>query len=502
MQINVYQRGAEGMEGKSDSSQGKDMIIQIPVEKLIEDKHNRKVGGVDVIQSVGTLGVLQPILVFPQGESYKIVAGARRVASAKHFGLPVVPAIVLEEEDARIQAAENFDRKDLNPIDESDMINALLKKGMTREAIASWMNISVQQVARREKLGQLSTKMKNLVKSGQVSAAVASEFVVLPKEKQDEFLESYEGKNIASLSQSGARDKLRWKVGRRLDTCVPDLLMMVDMRGESCKSCIKCEGSDDMTLFEESEDKTCFDSECFKRRLCEYVKRYKVPFLSRNPKMNEISETTLDDSYHEVYYSNGDSIEGIDDYGKPTHYAKSVIKTEKTAEEDPTKNSRKAFNSHVDEMNALLESIEKITGEALEAAYLPSREIDTLSREVMLREQYTGNYEYDRVKIQDLVSPEEQRKSKIFAKAMLIAEVGDPIRWKKTGTRCWPLPPHRDNPLIKLAAHYVKHWTTNEVRLQYAKLWDLYLLEQWREGNEGVEPLLIAAGNLNKETWK
>ena len=477
-------------------------VEQLDTSILIEDPSNRKVGGVDIIQSVGTLGVLQPILVAKDGDKYKIIAGARRVASARHFGIPVVPAIVLQSEDVQIQAAENFDRKNLNPIDESDMILALKKKGMNREVIASWMNISVQQVARREKLGQLSAKMKNLVKSGQVSAAVASEFVVLPKELQDEFLESYDGKNIASLSQSGVRYKLRWKVGRRLDRCVPDLLMMVDMRGESCKSCSKCEGSDDMTLFEESEDKTCFDSECFKRRLCEYVKRYKVPFLSRDPKMNEISETTLDDSYHEVYYSNGDSIEGIDDYGKPTHYAKSVIKTEKTAEEDPTKNTRKAFNSHVDEMNALLESIEKITGEALESAYLPSREIDTLSREVMMGMQYAGIYEYDGVKIQDLISPDEQRKSKIFAKAMLIAEADYPIRWRKTGARCWPLPPHRDNPLIKLAAHYVKHWTTNEARLQYVKLWDLYLLEQWREGNEGVEPLLIAAGNLNKETWK
>ena len=476
-------------------------VIQIQIEKLVEDKHNRKVGGVDVIQSVGTLGVLQPILVVPQGESFKIVAGARRVASAKHFGLPIIPAIVLEEEDIQIQAAENFDRKSLNPIDESDMINSLIKKGMTREVIASWMNISVQQVARREKLSQLSAKMKNLVKSGQVSAAVASEFVVLPKEHQDEFLESYDGKNIANLSQSGARDKLRWKVGRCLDRCVPDLLMMVDMRGESCKSCVKCEGSDDMTLFEQSENKTCFDSECFKRRLCEYVKRYKVPFLSRDPKLNEISETILDDSYHEVYYSNGDAIEGIDDYGKQSYYAKTV-KTEKTAEEDPTRAARKPYNSHIDEMNTLLLAIEKLTGEALEAAYLPSKEIDTLSRKVMIREQYMGIFEYDGIKIQDLSSPEEQRKSKVFAKAMLIAEVGEPIRWRKTGARCWPLPPHRDNPLIQTAAHYVKHWITNEVRIKYAKLWEEYVLEQWSQGNTGVEPLLIAAGNINKETWK
>lgn len=424
------------------------------------------------------------------------------MASAKHFGLPFIPAIVLEEEDIQIQAAENFDRKDLNPIDESDMINSLIKKGMTREAIASWMNISIQQVARREKLGQLSAKMKNLVKSGQVSAAVASEFVVLPKEQQDEFLDSYEGRNISHLSQPGAKDKLRWKMGRCLDSCVPDLLMMVDMRGESCKTCAKCEGSDDMTLFEQSENKTCFDSECFDRRLCEYVKRYKVPFLSNEPKLNEISETALDDSYEQVYYaSRPGAIEGIDKFGKPTYYAKKQ-KPEKSSEEDPTRAARKPYNSHVDEMNTLLESIEKLTGEALEAAYLPSKEIDALSRNVMLREQYMGIYEYDGIKIQDLFSKDEQRKSKVFAKAMLIAEVGEPIRWRKTGSRCWPLPPHRDNPLIQTAAHYVKHWLTNEIRIKYAKLWEEYVLEQWSQGNTGMEPLLIAAGNINKEAWK
>jgi ParB/RepB/Spo0J family partition protein len=188
-------------------------IIQIDTSILVEDPTNRKVGGVDIIKSVETLGVLQPILVSQEGDQYKVIAGARRVASAKHYGIPVVPAIVIEKGSVQIQAAENFDRKNLNPIDESDMILALKKDGMTREAIADWMNLSVQQVAKRERLGKLSTKMKNLVKSGQLSASVASEFAMISKDAQDEYLDSYTGKDICSISPAQAKEKARGMAG-------------------------------------------------------------------------------------------------------------------------------------------------------------------------------------------------------------------------------------------------------------------------------------------------
>lgn len=480
-------------------------VEQLDTSILIEDPSNRKVGGVDIIQSVGTLGVLQPILVAKDGDKYKIIAGARRVASAKHFGIPVVPAIVLQSEDVQIQAAENFDRKNLNPIDESDMILALKKKGMNREVIASWMNISVQQVARREKLGQLSAKMKNLVKSGQVSAAVASEFVLVSKEKQDEFLSGYDGRDISIISQSQARNKARWIGGRQLRDCVPDLLLMIDIKGESCKTCPKCEGSDDKTLFEESEEKVCYDAECFRRRLCEYVKRYKVPFLSDDAQLNEISETTLDESWEKIWaYQRAafaEVVEGIDDSGKPALYGRGKA-TNTVISEDSTKPARKLFGSHIKEMNEILTSIEKLTGEALEAFYTGTHEIDCLALQVLRRNYLSEAYQYDGVAPWTLSQEESPDKAKVFAKAMLIALVGEPVRWKKAVPFQWPVPPHRDNPLIQLASRYVKKWSNHELRLKYLKLWEQYVLEQWRAGNENMEPLLIQAGNVNKETWK
>ena len=485
-------------------------IIQIDTSILVEDPTNRKVGGVDIIKSVETLGVLQPILVSQEGDQYKVIAGARRVASAKHYGIPVVPAIVIEKGSVQIQAAENFDRKNLNPIDESDMILALKKDGMTREAIADWMNLSVQQVAKRERLGKLSTKMKNLVKSGQLSASVASEFAMISKDAQDEYLDSYTGKDICSISPAQAKEKARWHGGISLNYRSQELFVFIDSKGESCKTCPRCEGSDNHTFFEETEDKVCYDKECFNRRICEYVKRYRVPFLSSDPKLNEISNTTLDEEWEEIHQyqrtSYTEVVEGINEDGMLALYAKGKTTVAKT--EDPTRAARKLFNSHVKEMNEILSVIEKITGEALEEVYRESvkrtasitEEIDMLARQVVVRNYWSDVYEYDGVSCHSAL--DDDAKPKLFAKAILLSKVDSPIRWQKTGPNSWPLPPSRNNELIKLAEWYVGAWESNELRLKYYSLWEQYVLEQWREGNKGMERLLVDAGNINKESWK
>jgi ParB family chromosome partitioning protein len=90
--------------------------------------------------SVKERGVLQPVLVRPRaGGTFEIVAGERRWRAAKLAGLPQVPALVQDRDDAttlEVALVENMAREDLNPVEEARAVAALVEElGLTREAV-------------------------------------------------------------------------------------------------------------------------------------------------------------------------------------------------------------------------------------------------------------------------------------------------------------------------------------------------------------------------------
>src|SRR5271165_4751792 len=70
--------------------------------------------------SLGERGLLQPVLVRPKaGGSYELIAGERRWRAARIAGLPTIPALVRQRDDAEtleLALIENMAREDLNPI--------------------------------------------------------------------------------------------------------------------------------------------------------------------------------------------------------------------------------------------------------------------------------------------------------------------------------------------------------------------------------------------------
>lgn len=79
--------------------------------------------------SVRQRGVLEPVLVRRVGDGYELVAGERRTRAAQDAGLKVVPAIVLDLDDREaleISIIENLQREDLNAVEETEAVLALL----------------------------------------------------------------------------------------------------------------------------------------------------------------------------------------------------------------------------------------------------------------------------------------------------------------------------------------------------------------------------------------
>lgn len=82
-------------------------------------------------ESIRTQGVLEPLIVRPQGEKYEIVCGERRYRAAKAADLNEIPCLVRELSDEQvldIQIHENLHREDIHAMDEAYAYQFLKEK--------------------------------------------------------------------------------------------------------------------------------------------------------------------------------------------------------------------------------------------------------------------------------------------------------------------------------------------------------------------------------------
>jgi ParB family chromosome partitioning protein len=85
----------------------------------------------ELVESIKSVGVLQPILVRPKGELLEVVAGERRAKAAEKAGLVRVPVIIkkLSDEEADLaRLIENVQRRDLSDYEKARWLRRLQEK--------------------------------------------------------------------------------------------------------------------------------------------------------------------------------------------------------------------------------------------------------------------------------------------------------------------------------------------------------------------------------------
>ncbi len=128
--------------------------------------------------SISEVGVLQPIVVRPSGDTYVLVAGERRLRAASQAGLSTIPAVIRGESDSRTNLTEalveNIQREDLNPLEEAAAFQELLEEyGMTHDEIAGQVGRSRSAVTNTIRLLQLPAKIQALLITKELSAGHA-----------------------------------------------------------------------------------------------------------------------------------------------------------------------------------------------------------------------------------------------------------------------------------------------------------------------------------------
>lgn len=144
--------------------------------------------------SIREHGVLQPIVVSPQGKKYVIVAGERRWRASKLAGLETIPALVRTlsgQHRLEISLIENIQRRDLNAIETATAYLKLRDQfNMTLEKIGERVGgKSASAISNTLRLLKLPKSVQEAVYEGRVSEGQVRPMIGLPEDLAKELLE-------------------------------------------------------------------------------------------------------------------------------------------------------------------------------------------------------------------------------------------------------------------------------------------------------------------------
>lgn len=127
----------------------------------------------ELAESIRSVGLVQPVIIRRQGDSYELIAGERRWRAARRAGLETIPAIVRESGDAEsleLALIENINREDLNPIDTARAYAILQDDfAITQEELAAKLGRSRSAVSNTLRLLDLPDEVQELIEKGRLS---------------------------------------------------------------------------------------------------------------------------------------------------------------------------------------------------------------------------------------------------------------------------------------------------------------------------------------------
>jgi len=147
----------------------------------------------ELAESIKTQGIMQPILVrkLSQGEhagKYEIIAGERRFRAARLAGLAEVPVLVRELPDeaaATMALIENIQREDLNPLEEAQGLQRLIREfGYTHEQVAQAVGRSRSAASNLLRLLNLAEPVQTMLMAGDIDMGHARALLALERAAQ------------------------------------------------------------------------------------------------------------------------------------------------------------------------------------------------------------------------------------------------------------------------------------------------------------------------------
>ena len=187
-------------------------LQHIPLSQLkiatVNVRHGRKPPDVsDILPSIRARGVLQPLLVRPNGKGFEIVAGRRRYFAASQVAdeqgasrdevlLPC--AITASGDDAgAVEASliENVARAPMDELEEYEAFAELLKQGRSVAEIGRTFGVTELYVKQRFALASLHPKIKDAYRNGDIESQELQWLTAATKRQQKEWVAAFEAES-------------------------------------------------------------------------------------------------------------------------------------------------------------------------------------------------------------------------------------------------------------------------------------------------------------------
>lgn len=218
-------------------------LRHIPIEDLkpaaVNVRHGKQTPDVsDILPSIKKRGILQPLLVRPNGKGYEIVAGRRRyfaasIATEETGKAEPIPCAIMEKGDdaAALEASllENFARLPMDPMDQYEAFSGLTKEGKEVADIAETFGITERMVKRVLALANLIPAIKTLYRKDEIDHGTMRILTMASKTQQKEWLKLHKGEE--TYAPVGEQLK-RWLFGGDNIRTAVALFDPADYKGE------------------------------------------------------------------------------------------------------------------------------------------------------------------------------------------------------------------------------------------------------------------------------
>ncbi len=168
-------------------------LTEIDIDRIQRGKYQpRQVFDQESLQeladSIRVQGIVQPIVVRPEGSHFELVAGERRWRAAQLAGLQKVPAVIRELDSktaAAIGLIENIQREDLNPLEQAQAFLRLIEEfDLTHQQVADSVGRSRAAVSNLLRLLDLAEPVKQQVNRGLLDMGHARALLALIRHDQ------------------------------------------------------------------------------------------------------------------------------------------------------------------------------------------------------------------------------------------------------------------------------------------------------------------------------
>lgn len=209
----------------------------INVDKIIpSDKNFYSMENIDELaDSIKEFGVLQPILVEQNNDTYKLISGHRRLKSSINAGLTTIPAYIksgiedIDFEILLIHANKQREKSDIDKAKEIRRLKELLEakkgsgdiQGRIMDKVAEITDLSRSQAHRMDKLNELIPEFQELIQNKSLPASTAENFSNMDVETQKEIYDKIIAQGI-QISRADAAN-IRKEYENRLNKTIHEL---------------------------------------------------------------------------------------------------------------------------------------------------------------------------------------------------------------------------------------------------------------------------------------